>query len=101
VTAHLLENAIADAVGILDAFDIDAADIVAHDWGAAVAWFTAMAHPDRVHKLVVLSVPHPLAPPTLRQREIAWHQLFFQSEWLASYAEVFAPTDIDFDHVLG
>ena len=24
-----------------------------------------------------------------------------QSEWLASYAEVFAPTDIDFDHVLG
>lgn len=24
-----------------------------------------------------------------------------QSEWLASYAEVFAATDIDFDHVLG
>jgi pimeloyl-ACP methyl ester carboxylesterase len=37
-----------------------------------------MAHPDRVRKLVVLSVPHPLAPRTLRQREMAWYQLFFQ-----------------------
>ena len=37
VTAYLLENAVADVVGILDAFDIGAADIVAHDWGAAVA----------------------------------------------------------------
>jgi pimeloyl-ACP methyl ester carboxylesterase len=83
VTAYLLENAVADVVGILDAFDIGAADIVAHDWGAAVAWFTAMAHPDRVHKLVVLSVPHPLAPPTLRQREMAWYQLFFQFEGIA------------------
>ena len=83
VTAYLLENAVADAVGILDAFDIGAADIVAHDWGAAVAWFTAMAHPDRVHKLVVLSVPHSLAPRTLRQREMAWYQLFFQFEGIA------------------
>jgi pimeloyl-ACP methyl ester carboxylesterase len=48
-----------------------------------VAWFTAMAHPDRVRKLVVLSVPHPLAPRTLRQREMAWYQLFFQFEEIA------------------
>ncbi len=48
-----------------------------------MAWFTATAHPDRVHKLVVLSVPHPLAPHTLRQREMAWYQLFFQFEGIA------------------
>src|SRR5260370_34893363 len=42
-----------------------------------------MAHPDRVHTLVVRSVPHPLAPPTLRQREMAWYQLFFQFEGIA------------------
>jgi pimeloyl-ACP methyl ester carboxylesterase len=73
VTAYLLENAVADVVGILDSFGIGAADIVAHDWGAAVARFMAIAHPDRVHRLVVLSVPHPLAPPTVRQREMAWY----------------------------
>jgi pimeloyl-ACP methyl ester carboxylesterase len=71
VAAYSLQNAVGDVVGILDAFDIDAADIVGHDWGAAVAWLTATVHPDRVHKLVVLSVPHPLAPRTLRQREMA------------------------------
>jgi pimeloyl-ACP methyl ester carboxylesterase len=43
----------------------------------------ASPHPDRVHKLVVLSVPHPLAPRTLRQREMAWYQLFFQFEAIA------------------
>jgi hypothetical protein len=43
----------------------------------------ATAHPDRVYKLVVLSVPHPLAPRTLRQREMAWYWLFFRFEGIA------------------
>ena len=83
VAAYSLQNAVGDVVGILDASGIEAADIVGHDWGAAVAWFTATAHPHRVHKLVVLSVPYPLTPRTLRQREIAWYQLFFQFEGIA------------------
>ena len=83
VAAYSLLNAVADAVGILDALGIDAADIVAHDWGAGVAWLTATARPNRVRRLVVLSVPHPLAPYTLRQREMAWYQLFFQFEGIA------------------
>ena len=83
VTAYSLQNAVADSVGILDALSIDAADIIAHDWGAAVAWQMAAAHPNRVRRLVVLSVPHPLAPYTLRQREMAWYMLFFQFEGIA------------------
>jgi pimeloyl-ACP methyl ester carboxylesterase len=83
VGGYSLQNAVGDVVGILDALGLDAADIVGHDWGAAVAWFTAMSHPDRVQKLVILSVPHPLAPRTLRQREMAWYQLFFQFEGIA------------------
>ena len=83
VPAYSRQNSVADVVGILDALGIDAADIVAHDWGAGVAWLTATAHPNRVRRLVVLSVPHPLAPNTLRQREMAWYQLFFQFEEIA------------------
>jgi pimeloyl-ACP methyl ester carboxylesterase len=83
VAAYSLQNAVADVVAILDAFRIDVADVVGHDWGAAVAWFTATVHPNRVRRLVVLSVPHPLAPQTLRQREMAWYQLFFQFEGIA------------------
>jgi pimeloyl-ACP methyl ester carboxylesterase len=48
-----------------------------------VAWLTAGFHPGRVGRLVVLSVPHPLAPDTIRQREMAWYQLFFQFEGIA------------------
>ena len=52
--------------------------MVGHDWGAAAAWLTAIRRPDRVRTLTAISVPHPLAPFTLRQHEMAWYQLFFQ-----------------------
>jgi pimeloyl-ACP methyl ester carboxylesterase len=83
VAAYSLPNLVGDLVGILDAFGIETADVVGHDWGAAVAWFMAATRPDRVDKLVILSVPHPLAPRTLRQREMSWYQLFFQFEGIA------------------
>jgi pimeloyl-ACP methyl ester carboxylesterase len=39
--------------------------------------------PDRVRTLTALSVPHLAAPFTVRQREMAWYQLFFQFEEIA------------------
>jgi pimeloyl-ACP methyl ester carboxylesterase len=36
-------------------------DLVGHDWGAAIAWQTAIRHHERVRTLTALSVPHPLA----------------------------------------
>src|ERR1700674_2265565 len=83
LAAYSRQNALGDLPRILDAFRIDVADIVAHDWGAAVAWLTATDHPNRVRKLVVLSVPHPLAPYTLRQRGMSWYHLLFQFEGIA------------------
>jgi pimeloyl-ACP methyl ester carboxylesterase len=35
--------------------------LVGHDWGAAVAWQTAAAHPALVRSLTTVSVPHPSA----------------------------------------
>ena len=80
VAAYSLQNVVSDVIGILDVLNIEAADIVGHDLGASVAWLTASLHPDRVRRLVVLSVPHRLASPTLGQHEMAWYQLFFQFE---------------------
>jgi pimeloyl-ACP methyl ester carboxylesterase len=83
LTARGLRNAVTDVAGILDALGAESAHVVGHDWGAAVAWLTAAFLPDRVRRLVVISVPHPLAPRTLRQSEMGWYQLFFQFEGIA------------------
>jgi pimeloyl-ACP methyl ester carboxylesterase len=81
--SYQLRTSVADVAAILDATGVPAAHVVGHDWGAAVAWLTAMFLPDRVRTLTAVSVPHPLAPTTRRQREMAWYQLFFQFEEIA------------------
>jgi pimeloyl-ACP methyl ester carboxylesterase len=83
VADYALSRAVGDVAGILDALGVEAAHVVGHDWGAAVAWLTAMFLPDRVRTLTVLSVGHPRAPGTIRQHEMAWYQLFFQFEGVA------------------
>ena len=67
VADYALANAVGDMAGLVDALGVASAHLVGHDWGAAVGWFTAMLQPNRVNKLVVLSVGHPRAPRTLRQ----------------------------------
>jgi pimeloyl-ACP methyl ester carboxylesterase len=83
VAAYGLRNAVADVGALLDRLEVASAHVVGHDWGAAVAWLTAALSPERVGKLVVISVPHLLAPQTLRQYEMAWYQLFFQFTGIA------------------
>jgi pimeloyl-ACP methyl ester carboxylesterase len=83
VASYKLSASVGDVAAILDALGIESAHVVGHDWGAGVAWLAAIALPGRVRTLTVLSVPHPLAAQTLRQREMAWYQLFFQFEGVA------------------
>ncbi len=61
VDAYRTPHLVADVVGVLDALGAERADVVGHDWGAAVAWQLAGRHPDRVATLTAVSVPHPLA----------------------------------------
>jgi pimeloyl-ACP methyl ester carboxylesterase len=75
----------ADVAAILDQVGVEKAAIVGHDWGAAVAWTAASLAPDRVDRLVALSVGHPLAfgAAGLEQREKSWYMLLFQFEGIA------------------
>jgi pimeloyl-ACP methyl ester carboxylesterase len=34
--------------------------LVAHDWGGAIAWNFAAAHPERLDRLVIINAPHPI-----------------------------------------
>lgn len=78
VASFRLTRSVADMGAVLDAAGVPAAHVVGHDFGGAVAWATAMFTPDRVRTLTTLSTPHLGVPDTLRQREMAWYQLFFQ-----------------------
>lgn len=50
---------VADALGLIEALGHERAMLVGHDWGGAVAWATAIAHPQRVERLAILNTPHP------------------------------------------
>src|SRR5438067_425530 len=49
---------VGDVVGLLDALGEERAVVVGHDWGAPVAWNTALLRPDRIRGVVGLSVPY-------------------------------------------
>src|SRR5947209_310987 len=48
VEAYALPLILGDLLALLDQLGIDRAQVVAHDWGAAVAWVLAALHPQRV-----------------------------------------------------
>lgn len=47
-----------DVIGLLDALGAQTAVVAGHDWGAPVAWNTALLRPDRIRGVVGLSVPY-------------------------------------------
>jgi pimeloyl-ACP methyl ester carboxylesterase len=83
VGAYRVGRSVADMVALLDALELERVRVVGHDWGAAVAWALASFVPDRVERLVVMSVGHPRTPRTIEQRRLAWYVLLFQFEGVA------------------
>jgi pimeloyl-ACP methyl ester carboxylesterase len=59
VEDYAMEKLVGDVAAVLKHFKQDKAVIVGHDWGGAVAWSFAMAHPDKTDRLIVLNCPHP------------------------------------------
>jgi pimeloyl-ACP methyl ester carboxylesterase len=58
VSAYDGAELVADVLALADALGWSRFHLVGHDWGAAVGWRTAIADPNRLASLTVLSVPH-------------------------------------------
>ncbi len=80
-----------DMIGLMDHLGFERAHVAGHDWGAAVAWWMAMHHPERVKQLAILNVPHPYVMlqnvlHNRAQRRKSWYIFFFQLPWLPELA---------------
>jgi pimeloyl-ACP methyl ester carboxylesterase len=85
---YAIESLMEDVAGLIDASGARAVVLLAHDWGALVAWYFAMRRVRPLERLVIMNVPHPSARIGLRQLLRSWYVLFFQiprlPEWLLS-----------------
>ena len=59
VTDYDIAHLSGDLVALLDHFGYEDATFVGHDWGAFVVWGLTLLHPDRVNKVINLSLPYP------------------------------------------
>ena len=78
---YRIEKLVDDVLGLIKHFGKTRAAIVAHDWGAGVAWALAQRHPEAVSRLAALQVPPPAAwrdNMTFAQLRRSWYMFFFQ-----------------------
>jgi pimeloyl-ACP methyl ester carboxylesterase len=81
-SSYRMRLLVGDVVALVEALGGKPVHVVGHDWGAAVAWSLAGAHPGLVTTLTTVSVPHPGAMVrsfrTLDQLRRSWYMALFQ-----------------------
>jgi pimeloyl-ACP methyl ester carboxylesterase len=89
IERYTLLHLVGDMVGLLDALGEPTAVIAGHDWGAPVAWHSALLRPDRFRAVIGLSVPfrprgstRPTAAMA-RTDDAVFYQLYFQEPGVA------------------
>jgi len=87
INKYHIHELLNDVLGLITALDYEKVNLVGHDWGAVVAWIFAFKHPERLQKLGILNVPHPLVMRRFLQRDFeqirrSWYTYFFQLPWL-------------------
>ena len=84
---YRVDELVKDIIGLIDALGYEKVNLVGHDWGAAVAWTLAYKHPERLHKLSIMNVPHPAVMRRFLTRDIeqirrSWYVFLFQLPWI-------------------
>lgn len=58
ITDYDIEHLSGDLTSLLDHYGYEDATFVGHDWGAFVVWGLTLLHPNRVNKVIALSLPY-------------------------------------------
>lgn len=89
IASYALDQLCADVAALIDASGAEDVTLIAHDWGAIVAWHFAIKKLRPLTRLIIMNVPH----PNCGRRELRhWHQLkkswyifFFQLPWFPEW----------------
>lgn len=65
--AYRMKHLVADVAALAAHYTDRPFVLIGHDWGGAVAWAFAIAHSERLRRLVIINAPH----PGVFQRELA------------------------------
>lgn len=89
IADYSIFHLVGDVVGLIEALGEQEAVVVGHDWGAPVAWNTAMMRPDLIRGVAGLSVaptPRGTVAPLVSARERfgdGFYQIYFQQPGVA------------------
>ncbi|NIH87411.1 alpha/beta fold hydrolase [Amycolatopsis granulosa] len=87
-TEYGMDELVGDVLAIAGSLGWSRFDLVGHDWGGAVAWWTASEHPGRLRTLTVVSTPHPGAlGHALRVDEDQQLRSQYMRDWRSSSTE--------------
>ncbi|WP_315785054.1 alpha/beta hydrolase [Fischerella sp. JS2] len=88
-SAYVMDEFIKDIQGVIKGLGYEKCILVGHDWGGAIAWCFAYAHPEMVERLIVLNIAHPaklsegLRTPS--QLLKSSYMFLFQLPWLPEF----------------
>ena len=89
VEDYRVETLMDDVAALIDLSGCTEVTLIAHDWGAVIAWYFAMRQVRSLDRLIICNVPHPAAMQSAmgwRQLVRSWYAIFFQipglAEWL-------------------
>jgi pimeloyl-ACP methyl ester carboxylesterase len=87
VAAYSIDNLVADVEALIAASGAKETLLIAHDWGAIIAWHCAMRKIRTLTRLVIMNVPHPSRfmediKTNKAQRKKSWYVAFFQLPFL-------------------
>jgi len=89
VASYTMLHLTGDVIALMDALGAEQAVVAGHDWGAPVAWHTALFRPDRVRGVIGLSVPYrprgSSAPIAALRRTLgeSFYMVYFQQPGVA------------------
>jgi len=83
VSGYRMEALVDDILGLADGLGYERFHLAGHDFGAMVGWGLAMRNPERLKRLAIANVPHPVvfqdyARTHLSQMLKSWYAVFFQ-----------------------